>query len=999
MLSRRKALSLATVLLPSFYVSGIVAAQQPPPATPPQPPPAEATQPPAEPAAEAVPAAEEGAPKKGRRAGEEEIVVTGSRIRRKDLTTPAPITVINRETVQASGKVTIGDFLQALPEQASAVNTQQNNGGSGATRIDLRGLQNTGRTLVLINGRRLVNTGTGGQSGVGPDLNTVPTAAVERIEILKDGASAVYGSDAIAGVVNIITRKTYNGVEANVYAGTSTHGDGTVFDINSTAGVSGDLGSLLFSAGYYNQNPVFAGDRDFSRYQQQLDYAGMTVTNVGSSRAPNGRVTGSGTGGNALWQSLANRYGCNPATNPTAGNCSFTYDPSVQDSWRPFRATGIPPDGDFYNFQPVNYDVTPSRRISLWTAGNVKISDWVRAFVEGSFVNRISQLQLAPEPLIIGAGGAAVTISAANPYNPFGKDFMTYSKRLVEFGPRTYNQYVDTFRVVGGLQGNIETWSWDVSLNYGLTDYTEVDRGHITTSRLQNAVGPGFIDAGGVARCGTPGNPIAGCVPFDLFHGTGQAGGGITQDQINYLSFPLVARISNELVAAQANFGGELPFHLLSERPVGLAVGYEYRFEHGADIPDPVSAAGESTGNNRSETGGHFFSNEGYAELSIPIVSGVTAAENVEATAAVRVFNYNTSGTDATYKFGGRWSIIRDVTLRGTFSTAFRAPSVTELFQGATDNFPTVRDPCANLAGASATVIANCTAQGVPPGGTGVTGESQLRTRNSGNTSLQPETAKIWTAGVVLEPRYVRGLSVVVDYYHISIDEAIQTLGASYILNSCYNNSNAANCAKIHRSAVDSTIDRIDDFLVNIGHVETAGVDLGIRYNLPSAYGRFLFAFDGTWLAFYDVTQPDGTVVHGRGNFDVGILNGGIGGVYPAFKALTGVSWNFKEWGAGVTERFIGSFKECAASDNTSSGGACFTNPSYNRSISPYFQTDIFLSYDLKSPVGSTTIGAGIRNLFNSPPPKIYSAFTPVSDATAYDFMGRFFYGRLTQKF
>src|SRR6202158_2198948 len=314
MLSRRKALSLATLLPPQLYFAGIGSAQQP--TTPAEPPPAEAATPATE---AATPSTDEGAPRRGRKAGEEEIIVTGSRIRRKDLTTPAPITVINREAIQASGRVTIGDFLQSLPEQGSAVNTQQNNGGSGATRIDLRGLNNQ-RTLVLINGRRLVNTGTGGSSGVVAALTTVPTAAVERIEILKDGASAVYGSDAIAGVINIITRKSYNGVEASVYSGVSTHGDGAIYDVNATAGVSGDLGSVLFTAGDYDQEPVFAGDRGFSQFQQTLDYAGVTVTNVGSSRAPNGRVSAPGTGGNALWQTLVNRFGCT--------NCSFHYYPS-----------------------------------------------------------------------------------------------------------------------------------------------------------------------------------------------------------------------------------------------------------------------------------------------------------------------------------------------------------------------------------------------------------------------------------------------------------------------------------------------------------------------------------------------------------------------------------------------------------------------------------------------------------------------------------------------
>src|SRR5712664_1156783 len=206
----------------------------------------------------------------GKRAAEEEILVTGSRIRRKDLTTPAPVTVITREAVQASGKVSIGDFLQSLPEQGNAINTQVNNGGNGATRIALRGL-GPARTLVLLNGRRFVPGGNGADASV--DLNSIPASAVERIEVLKDGASAVYGSDAIGGVVNIITRRR-GGTEVSGFTGTSQHGDGTIYDINGTTGSTGDAGSFLFSGGYYKQQPVWAGARDFSKIPLFYDATG-----------------------------------------------------------------------------------------------------------------------------------------------------------------------------------------------------------------------------------------------------------------------------------------------------------------------------------------------------------------------------------------------------------------------------------------------------------------------------------------------------------------------------------------------------------------------------------------------------------------------------------------------------------------------------------------------------------------------------------------------------
>src|SRR5512141_3262701 len=267
--SKHRAIRLA--LLASLAASGMVAAQTTTtdqPATSSQPAPASTPTDPNVPADTSATGAA-GGPSAGRKKeATEEIVVTGSRIRRKDLTTPAPVTVISREQVTASGKVSIGDFLQALPEQGNAINTQFNNGGDGATRISLRGL-GSARTLVLLNGRRMVPGGTGADASV--DLNSIPTASVERIEVLKDGASAVYGSDAIAGVVNVITRRGFKGTELSAYGGVSQKGDGQTYDLNVTTGQAGDRGNVVFSAGYYKQNTVWAGDRDFSKYQLFFD--------------------------------------------------------------------------------------------------------------------------------------------------------------------------------------------------------------------------------------------------------------------------------------------------------------------------------------------------------------------------------------------------------------------------------------------------------------------------------------------------------------------------------------------------------------------------------------------------------------------------------------------------------------------------------------------------------------------------------------------------------
>src|SRR2546427_269800 len=568
----------------------------------------------------------------------EEIVVTGSRIRRKDLTTPAPVTVISREQVTASGKVSIGDFLQSLPEQGNAINTQVNNGGDGATRISLRGL-GSARTLVLMNGRRFVPGGTGADSSV--DLNSIPTAAIERVEVLKDGASAVYGSDAIAGVVNIITRKGFKGTDLSGDGGVSQHGDGNTSWAKLVTGTKN--GAFM---------TCVPGD------------ASTKCVDIGSSSA-------------------------------TAAGAA--------QRWRPYSGAGLPEiGGDQYNFQPQNYNVTPAQRIQLYSIGDLNLGSNARGYYEASFVNRQSEQKLAPEPLL--TDGEGVLVSAQSMYNPFGRDFDAIRRRLLEFGNRVFNQDISTFRIVGGVDGTmpeelgpLHGWFWDTSINFGRTVEAGTKQGNIYLRNLQQALGPSMVDpASGRPICvTTPGDPttvIANCVPLNLFGGaaynTGTGGltqGTITPDQTQNLTLTGVDRGLNQMTAAQLNTSGEL-FPLFGDRPMGLAVGYEYRLLYGQSIPDPLTGNGEISGNKANSTKGGYHVNEGYAELSVPVVNNMPLAEALEATAAFRVFDYSTFGSDVTYKFGGRWRPIHDLTIRGTYSTAFRAPSIGELYGGQADN-------------------------------------------------------------------------------------------------------------------------------------------------------------------------------------------------------------------------------------------------------------------------------------------------------------------------
>ncbi|MFL5298997.1 MAG: TonB-dependent receptor plug domain-containing protein, partial [Anaeromyxobacteraceae bacterium] len=352
-------------------------------------------------------AAEGESPKGSRKLGEE-IVVTGSRIRRKELTSPAPVAVIGREQIQSSGRITVGDFLQAIPEQGNAINTTFNNGGNGSTEISLRNLGSQ-RTLVLVDGKRFISGTPGGGSLADPgaDLNSIPTAAIERIEILKDGASALYGSDAIGGVVNIITRKHFNAVEASATQSLTQHGDGSVTDLNLIGGAASDEGGFSLGVGYFKQNSLAASARDWARFAQGFDYAAQTEAPAGSATAPAGSaLVDPSKCSTPLCTALAGAYGAGANTFvPVAGGATAPAGfpvvtvPGV-GSWRKFN-----PATDTYNFQAVNFLVTPSDRFSLYGNGDYKLGGGARAYFHSTLVNRQSSTKLAPVPIVANGFG------------------------------------------------------------------------------------------------------------------------------------------------------------------------------------------------------------------------------------------------------------------------------------------------------------------------------------------------------------------------------------------------------------------------------------------------------------------------------------------------------------------------------------------------------------------------------------------------------------------
>ena len=955
-------------------------AAPPPPEAPPEPAAVEAPPPPLAPPAPNVAEEPELTPEQMAElealAGQGEVItITGSLIERdKALTTAAPVSIIDKKTIEASGLVTVGDVLQNLPAQSNAINTQFNNGGDGSTRVDLRGL-GSARTLVLLNGRRIVAGGTGADPSV--DLNSIPLAVIERVEVLKDGASAVYGSDAIAGVVNIITRDDFDGQEATVYTGGTQRGDGFTYDLSFVTGHKTDKSNFVFSAGYMEQRPIFAGDRGFSEFDKEFTWEDGTKVNGGSTNTPYGFLVTDEDGdgvpdpGNAAWD--AQVVGACPS-----GVC--TRD-GQDGAWRDFNFGGANDNGDFYNFQPLNYLLTPLQRYNVFSKGKVELKKHIKGFYEAMYMHRGSTQQLAPEPLPLDQLG--LVISADNFYNPYGKDIAFYRRRLEELGNRVADQTVDTFRVVAGLEGDIPedvpvlgNWRWELSYNYGRTQGQQVNRGNLILSRLQNAMGPSFVDDAGVAHCGTETAPIDGCVPINLLGGSG----AISPDQIDGLTFTGVQGGLNEQRTWLASARGPI-LKMDNGGFLALGVGADYREEAGSLDPDPLTSTGDTTGNAIEPTGGDFNVVEGFGEISfVPLVEK-GPAKWLELNAAARGFKYNTFGSGGTWKVGSLFRTLGGVSVRGTYSTAFRNPSINELFSGAFDDFESATDPCDTTAGPlDPTVAEQCAAEGVPGGF--VSGATQQRAKVGGNPNLDPEKAKVFTAGVVLEPPPLKGFAITLDYFNVNIDDAIQAQGADVILANCYNTPEHTDCDKIHRFPGTNTIDFIDDTIVNIGSNKTTGLDFAVSQMLDTGkkIGTFKLNLEGTYLLTYTESTPDRTR-SGVGNYDLG--------VFPRIKMNFNTLWGLGGWGAGLNIRFIGPYKECLDND-------CNDNlPS--RNVSSNATADVFASYNFGSSAGKTTVSVGVNNVLDQDPPFLANGFLADSDASTYDYLGRYFYLRLSQ--
>jgi iron complex outermembrane recepter protein len=894
----------------------------------------------------------------------ERIEVTGSRIKRTDLESASPIFVMDREAIESAGQVSIGDILQQIPAAGAALNTAFNNGGNGATNMDLRNL-GAQRLLVLVNGRRWISS-----LGSTVDLNTIPTSSIERVEVLKDGASALYGSDAIAGVVNIITRKDFEGVEFSTYAGeNASEGDGRKYTAEMTLGTTTEKSGILFNMSHTTQQPIWAGDRDVSDtgFSSTGANTRIGITRSTLSAANQAAMDAQGYTFNAT----TNRYDL-MTEEGTGANTGI-------DTFRQ-RAAG---NADNYNFAPDNYLVTPQNRNSFYIQGFHDINDNLRFVSDFVYTNRKSAQELAPMPVTLGeqfgASGSRVDIHADNIYNPFGEtlygssararangytSYTAYSlqRRMVEAGPRNFSQDDDTYRGMVGLEGNFgdTSWSWDAHYIYGQNSQSQYTTGLLNLTRINQALG---------ANCTASTN----CTPLNLFGGPGT----ITADMLDYITFDSVDASGSDLKDYAFNTSGDL--FEIPGGTVGAAVGLERREESGYDNPDPLTVTGESSGNQRDATSGGFRLDEAYAEVSIPLM------ENLLLSPAMRFSDHSVFGNKTTAKVGLEYRPMDDLLLRSTWAEGYRAPSINDLFAGNSDSFPNLTDPCNRLTAGGAAIdvsgLPGCA--GVPAGYR--QGNTQIRITQQSSPDLKPEESESLTVGFVYNPSWLEGAELTVDYYNIEVTGAIARIGAGRILAECAEDASSVLCDRIDRDSNGNVVD-LRNGLENQGSYDVSGVDTYVAYRLPeTSYGTFKVYLDGSYFIKNEF----------NGEEQLGIQYGDAG--YPRIKGSLGIDWMSGDWNANYQARYVHHMDTFLYSEGlTAADGITEVLPTY-------IIHDVSVGYNISDYNAKVTLG--VENLFaKEPTPEgINNGFAYSANnysVTEYDSnMDRFVYLRASVKF
>lgn len=926
------------------------------------------------------------------------ITVTGSRIRSVDVETSQPVFTMDRKAIQATGLTNVNDILARMPSAGTPDITPQDTLSSGADvggrYVNIRNLGSQ-RTLVLVNGRRW-STSLSGLT----DLSTIPVAMIDRIEVLKDGASSVYGADAIGGVVNIITRDRFEGSEVNAYYGQNEKGDGQQKNVDFTWGHNTEKNSLILGASYQDSKPMWNRDRAETRYANGPRHIEDSLGGGPWGRITDPRAEGTAGAGNYVdgkW--VPNTYILNRGGNPAnfGDYHPFTGDPS-----------------DLYNTQADMTFRAGTKLKNLFVQDRYKLTDNVTLRGSASYSVRDTSSQLSGYPL--QSGNTGLYIDPNNAYNPFPGEKTEFYRRTVEM-PRVTWAKSKLAHVDVGAEGFFNflghEWNWDATYTYAKTKIRQVSDGNFYLPNAQKALGPTTMIDGQVA-CADVADRAAGCVPWNVLAGPGGTPASVWND-INHIG---TARQTSQTDDFSANLTGGL--FDLPAGTVSIAGGIEHRREKGSFRPDALDSAGVTTNLASDPTSGSYIVNEAYLELDVPLLRDLPGAQELGVNVASRYSHYSNFGSTTNNKYSFRWRPFEDLLVRGTYAEGFRAPTIDDLYAGSGQSFETFLDPCDSAYGAAAgnaTVAARCAAAGVPANyrqidnGTGqpiannTGGQTPTPFLSGSNANLKPEQSITRTIGLVYSPHYVSGLDFTVDYYNIYVKNIITSVTASSILNYCYVQNDPSFCGRFTRGA-GGVITDLNESLSNLGTLKTEGYDVGIHYRLPqTSFGTFRIASDSTYLTKYETVSGPGAVpvnavgfmTNGSGN-----LNGGTIGLYRLRSNLQ-LDWDYKEFGASWTVRYFSGLKDSCYTATVECNMPNYVTPGLvgigvSRKGSVAFN-DAQFRYTAPWK-GVFTIG--VNNIFNKKGPYYYNVTNSGNGSPPYNpafDMDRYFYVSYNQKF
>ncbi len=905
----------------------------------------------------------------------ERIEVTGSRIKRTDLETPVPVTIISRQDIKQSGAINVADILKQTPVAIAA--SDQSNSVFSTTTVGLNttSLRNLGqeRTLVLVNGRRFVS-GVDPSTGYAVDLNAIPASLIERIEILKSASSAIYGSDAVAGVVNIITRKDFEGVEVDLQTGISDHSDREQNSINITTGGSWNGGNAWVSIGYDKDKGLKSSDRSFSARDQAIfldDNGNEVVGDLFSSYPPQGRISYTDANGD---NQTVNADG----TAYSGGFNRAAYRQLVTPLERKYAAAGI--------YQDVN------DKTRVWTELNWNSTETDHSTIEPTPLDVLNDVWLQDRN---GTGGMDVSsplipdalrqqlvaagITNLNQTNAF-------VRRMVEFGPRSTDLERNTIRVATGVDYNInDNWQWNSYLTWGKTKQEQEDGGQINIERAAQALDV-IDDGNGNLVCRNDLARLQGCVPLNIF------GENVSQAAVDYVRVPAKATGAAEQFVVSTGLTGDLPFELPGGY-VSMAAGVEQRLEKGSYNPGELAQTGASSTNKTDATYGSLHTTDYYVEFVLPLI------ERLELDLAARYSDHSIVGGQTTWNAGIEYSPIDDLKFRASAARAIRTPNIADLYAGRGETFATVSDPCDGVTATTAGQVAtNCRSIPAVAARIAASGSFDLTQAErqgtggyvGGNPDVKEETADTWSGGFVWQ--IIDGLSLTTDYYDISVDNAISTTSRSVVLSRCFDASSADFSADCNGNAIRDArgaLIEVNSGTANENKIDTRGLDVDLTYVTELWGGSFkanliwnhLFEFKETGIA-------DGSSIDYAGQV-----------LYPDNRANLNLSYNYDALTVAWRIRYWDSVVDSVDEGNLNyTDGAPLTT--YNN-ISSVFYHDLNASYAFNN---NTTLNVGIKNAFDKKPPVLnqssVSGATGINTASeAYDVTGRYFFAGVTVKF